>query len=99
MQYHAQSGTSTTARFSMLSSQRRKLIADLIRSEGQVVVHELSAKWKISEDAIRRDLRELARQGLLQRVHGGAISASPAAGDYAQRQELSTEIKNKLGRS
>jgi DeoR/GlpR family transcriptional regulator of sugar metabolism len=82
----------------MLTTQRRKLILERVRRHGQVAVNELSKEWNLSEDAIRRDLRELARQGVLQRVHGGAISTSPAIGDYTARESLSTEIKDQLAK-
>jgi DeoR/GlpR family transcriptional regulator of sugar metabolism len=80
----------------MLTSQRRKLILDRVHRNGQVSVQELSKEWGISEDAIRRDLREMSQQGLLQRVHGGAISASPAASNYKTREDLSVESKKRL---
>lgn len=83
----------------MLTSKRKSLILELVQTEGQVVVQELSQRWNVSEDSIRRDLRDLSGQGLLQRVHGGAISSSPATADYSKREELSTEVKVKLGRA
>lgn len=83
----------------MLTTQRRKLILERIQGSGQVVVSDLSREWNLSEDAIRRDLRELSRQGLLQRVHGGAISASPAVGNYTARESLSIEVKDQLAKA
>lgn len=53
----------------------------------------------LSEDTIRRDLRELASEGLLQRVHGGALPASRAIADFAGRQALATEEKVAIGRA
>ena len=47
-----------------------------LRRDGQVVAKDLAAELELSEDTIRRDLRELAADGLLQRVHGGALPAS-----------------------
>ena len=44
----------------------------------------------MSEDTIRRDLRELAAQGLVQRVHGGALAAAPQPGSFAHRRETCT---------
>jgi DeoR/GlpR family transcriptional regulator of sugar metabolism len=61
------------------------------------VVQELSKEWDVSEDTIRRDLRELSREGLLQRVHGGALAASAAAADFAGRQKIAPEIKERIG--
>jgi DeoR/GlpR family transcriptional regulator of sugar metabolism len=51
----------------------------------------------VSEDTIRRDLRELAQEGLLQRVHGGALPASPAVADFAGRELLHHEGKVAIG--
>lgn len=83
----------------MLTTQRKKLILEIVQKQGQVSVRDLTAQWNISEDAIRRDLRELAKQGQLQRVHGGAISASPAIVDYSGRESLSIDTKQKLGKT
>lgn len=52
----------------------------------------------VSEDTIRRDLRELAQEGLLQRVHGGALPASPAITDFAGRELLAPQGKIAIGR-
>ncbi|WP_455732205.1 DeoR family transcriptional regulator, partial [Burkholderia stabilis] len=59
----------------MLTTQRKKAILDALARDGQVLAVELSAQFDVSEDTIRRDLRELAAEGLLQRVHGGALPA------------------------
>ena len=47
--------------------------------DGKVVAARLVDELGVSEDTIRRDLRELAAQGLVQRVHGGALAARAAA--------------------
>jgi len=83
----------------MLTSQRRRLILDKLANEGQIVAKTLSQSLALSEDTIRRDLRELAQEGLLQRVHGGALPASPAVVNFAGRQSLATEEKVALGQA
>ncbi len=83
----------------MLTTQRRRLILERLRREGEVAAKALSQELGLSEDTIRRDLRELAQEGLLQRVHGGALPASPAVADFAGRQAVSTEGKAALGRA
>ncbi|MDX2006240.1 MAG: DeoR/GlpR family DNA-binding transcription regulator [Meiothermus sp.] len=83
----------------MLTSQRKQLILSRLAQEGQVVAKTLSAELELSEDTIRRDLRELAAEGLLQRVHGGALPASPAVADFAGRQQLATRGKVAIGRA
>jgi DeoR/GlpR family transcriptional regulator of sugar metabolism len=82
----------------MLASQRKQHILDVLRREGQVVAKALSDQLLLSEDTIRRDLRELSQAGLLQRVHGGALPASPAVADFSRRTQISTEGKAAIGR-
>ena len=54
----------------MLTSQRKQYLMDVLRRDGQIVATKMSAELGVSEDTVRRDLRELAKEGLLQRVHG-----------------------------
>ncbi len=56
----------------MLASQRKEYILRVLKEQGQVVAKTISRELQLSEDTIRRDLRELAAEGRLQRVHGGA---------------------------
>lgn len=52
---------------------RRDLIAARL-AEGQSVASvQLAIEFGVSEDAIRRDLRALAAEGLCRRVYGGAL--------------------------
>ena len=57
-----------------LPEERQAAILALLREHGRVLSAELAVTWGISEDSVRRDLRELARQGLCRRVYGGALS-------------------------
>ena len=81
----------------MLTDQRKQYILDRLQREGQVVAKTLAQELGLSEDTIRRDLRELAQEGLLQRVHGGALPASPAVADFPQRQQIATAAKQAIG--
>ena len=83
----------------MLTSHRRKHILDTLRRTGAIIAKDLSAELNISEDTIRRDLRELAAEGLLQRVHGGALPSSPAMGNFAARLNVATDEKKVIGRA
>ncbi|MBP0715941.1 DeoR/GlpR family DNA-binding transcription regulator [Burkholderia sola] len=82
----------------MLTTQRKKAILDALARDGQVLAAELSVQFGVSEDTVRRDLRELAADGLLQRVHGGALPASPAVAPFAQREALETTEKRRIAR-
>jgi DeoR/GlpR family transcriptional regulator of sugar metabolism len=80
----------------MLAAQRRDLLLDRLRTGGRVIAKDLAAELGISEDSIRRDLRELAAAGLCQRVYGGALPVSPAIADYATRQQVATASKQRV---
>src|SRR2546425_3959821 len=70
----------------MLTAERRRSIMQTLQREGKVHATELSKALQVSEDTIRRDLRELAAAGVLQRVHGGAPPPSPAPPRFTERQ-------------
>lgn len=82
----------------MLTSQRRTLISARLASDGQVIAGELAAELNLSEDTIRRDLRDMAAAGLLKRVHGGALPVTPPLPDLEARQMISADVKKRLGR-
>jgi DeoR/GlpR family transcriptional regulator of sugar metabolism len=58
----------------LIQSERRRQVVELVQQYGAVKVVNLCKHFNVSEMTIRRDLRELDREGLLRRVHGGAIS-------------------------
>jgi DeoR family fructose operon transcriptional repressor len=57
----------------MLPTERHLKIIEEINDGGLVSADSLAALFDVSLETVRRDLRELERQGLLQRVYGGAI--------------------------
>jgi DeoR/GlpR family transcriptional regulator of sugar metabolism len=83
----------------MLTRQRKELILERLRRDGQIIAAELSHELELSEDTVRRDLRELAAKGLLQRVHGGALPASPAVASFAVRSAVEVEGKRAIARA
>jgi DeoR/GlpR family transcriptional regulator of sugar metabolism len=80
----------------MLSAQRKAQVIEILQRDGTVVARELAGRWHVSEDTIRRDLRELAAEGRLQRVHGGALPVSPAAQDLDARRSVATGAKARV---
>jgi DeoR/GlpR family transcriptional regulator of sugar metabolism len=83
----------------MLTSQRKHLLLKRLDRDGQLVAKAISQELGISEDTIRRDLRELAQAGRLQRVHGGALPASPAVGNLVVREQIAPLDKQAIGRA
>lgn len=61
-----------------LPTDRRRQIAHRLAQGQSVSATALAQEFHLSEDAIRRDLRALAAQGLCRRVYGGALPLSPA---------------------
>jgi DeoR/GlpR family transcriptional regulator of sugar metabolism len=80
----------------MLTAERRQVILTRLERDGKVVASELVAALGVSEDTVRRDLRELAAGGHVQRVHGGALPPPPAAASFAQRLHVAPEAKAHL---
>ena len=64
----------------MLTSQGKDYILKVLHDTGRIVAKSLGEELNLSLDTIRRDLRELAAEGRLQRVHGGALPSSPDRG-------------------
>ena len=83
----------------MLTSQRKALLLARLQQDGRLVATLLAAELSVSEDTIRRDLRELAAEGLLLRVHGGALPASPTNLPLARRRDLQADAKGRLARA
>ncbi|MCX5477746.1 DeoR/GlpR family DNA-binding transcription regulator [Kaistia geumhonensis] len=73
----------------MALSIRQADILDLARSEGRVAVEDLSRRFDVTVQTIRRDLAELSDAGLLDRVHGGAVLRTGVANiGYDQRRRM-----------
>ena len=65
----------------MLSIERRQKILERLQQDKKVYVSVLSEDFKVTQETIRRDLERLEKKGLLQRSHGGAVSAHPTNED------------------
>lgn len=81
-----------------MPQERQQWIVQRLRSHGRVVAAELAAEFEVSEDSIRRDLRELAGQGLCKRVYGGALPLPVAVSPLKQRRVEHTARKQALAR-
>ncbi len=80
----------------MLRAQRQEWLVDRLRRDGRLVARDLATELAVSEDSVRRDLRELAAAGLCQRVYGGALPVSPAIADYSTRQDVAIASKEQV---
>ena len=76
---------------------RLREILVLAHRDGRVSVEGLAAHFDVTLQTIRRDLTELADQGKLQRVHGGAILPSTVANiGYQDRRDLNDAVKTAI---
>lgn len=57
----------------MLAAERRNLILEKVHENKKVIVSELSKKFDVSEETIRRDLDKLEEDGHVIKSYGGAI--------------------------
>ncbi|SEU26223.1 DeoR/GlpR family DNA-binding transcription regulator [Paenibacillus sp. NFR01] len=76
--------------------RRHEMIMEVLLGQKEVTVHELSDKLGVTGKTIREDLSRLEEQGLILRVHGGAMLAqSDQFGILPSREPLSTFPKEK----
>ncbi len=77
----------------MLKKERQAYILHQVNLHNKVLSSLLCSEINVSEDTIRRDLQELADEGKVIKVHGGALSHSfnqvyfPNNGVYSQNHK------------
>ncbi len=83
-----------------LTEQRRRRILEELRRRGAVRTIELARAFSVSPMTIRNDLAALARKGLIERVHGGAVVKEPIAAEpsYYEKANRNIEEKRRIGR-
>ncbi|ACU04301.1 DeoR/GlpR family DNA-binding transcription regulator [Pedobacter heparinus] len=82
----------------MRKEERHKLIMREINLHNKVLSTDLSVLLNISDDTVRRDLKELAETGKLLKVHGGAASKSFVAPFNAQHEIYALNEKNVIAK-
>lgn len=80
---------------------RQQQIIEAVKFYRQVSVAELSDRFNVSEVTIRRDLQELAEEGILERTHGGALASSKSAPEMPviHRMSQKSHIKESIARA
>lgn len=85
--------------YASFPDQRQALIKTRLMQDGRVVCTQLAAELAVSEHTIRRDLQELANQGLCKKVYGGAVNALHAPASLAERIQTSGDAKQRVGQA
>lgn len=57
----------------MYAKERLNKILNILDVDGKVIVNDLSEKFNVTQDCIRKDLNKLEKEGHLQRIYGGGI--------------------------
>jgi DeoR family fructose operon transcriptional repressor len=85
---------------STIPAGRHQYILSLISKNGTVNVADLAGELEVSELTIRRDLDQLAKNGLVERTHGGAAARRnlPIEPDYLQKASEFPNEKEAIGR-
>ncbi len=81
----------------VLAAERLAFIRGRLAAEGKVLASELAARFAVSEDTVRRDLRELAKAGECRKVYGGAVAAAAShPGPAIAREAQAPQAKARL---
>ncbi|MCZ7598791.1 MAG: DeoR/GlpR family DNA-binding transcription regulator [Gammaproteobacteria bacterium] len=78
----------------MRPRERQSRIADLVRSEGRVSVDDLARRFAVSPETVRRDLAVLSDDGVVHKIHGGAVPPR-STGEDPFRQRMGHNVPAK----
>lgn len=82
----------------MLKKERQKRILDILSNTETILSSDLAIILNVSEDTIRRDLNELGKNRLVDRIHGGASRSLPKKSSYEKRFEIDSKEKKELAK-
>ena len=82
----------------MLAAERRNEILSQLKDEGKVIVADLSKKYDVTEETIRRDLEKIERDGFAERTYGGAVLKENDKEDlpFLVRKRTNVEAKKRI---
>ncbi len=78
------------------TTQRRNDILELLKIDDRVKVANLVEVFGISDVTIRNDLSEMEQQGLLRRIHGGAVSTKKSYYDMSLNDRMNVNKEEKV---
>lgn len=84
----------------MFTEERLEAILNILKEEGKVKVKELSQKFNVTEDCIRKDLKQLEHLGSLKRTYGGAIQVRQSSHSYdiSEREKIDISTKSEISK-
>lgn len=84
---------------SLFKEERLFQIIKMLETDNRVEVADLSRRFAVSEDTIRRDLRDLESRGVVLKTHGGALRRLAAPRSFEKRLEYETHFKERIGKA
>lgn len=87
----------STNKINLFREERQTQILELLKTDQRVEVGRLAKVFDVSEDTIRRDLRDLQNQGLIVKTHGGALNHVAAPKSFERRLEHASQSKISIG--
>lgn len=83
----------------MWYKERHKRILHVLKTSGQVSATNLAVMLGVSRETVRRDLVDLEADGLITRVHGGALlSQARSEPPFRKRQDKQIRAKREIAR-
>jgi DeoR/GlpR family transcriptional regulator of sugar metabolism len=84
----------------MKPRSRQERIAEIVSEHGRATVEMLAETLGASRETVRRDLTQLSEQGVIRKVHGGAVKHKVGREDpFGDRMEKSREAKLRIGQA
>ncbi len=85
----------------MLKAERLQTIVEITNREKIVTSEEIMRQLNISKATARRDIEELAGQGLVQKTRGGAISVSHVSSEpsFINKKQSNADEKARIARA
>lgn len=78
-----------------IGNERQAQLITLVDELGMIRVAEMSKRFGVTEETIRRDLERLEKEGYLSRVHGGAVSLKKSGSEIPVLKREQTNIEEK----
>lgn len=81
--------------FMLFANERLEEIIKILNTEGKVVVKDLSSRFNVTEDCIRKDLKALESKQLLERTYGGGVPVRKTAVNLNINKRIALNTKPK----
>ena len=88
-------------RRTMITEERQTIIKAELLEKKSISVAELAQRYDVSFETIRRDIKELEKEGIAKKIYGGAVLAERAAGDFrfSDLANIMVDTKQKMAQT